>query len=138
MRLFKWTKANSVFLPEIDDEHRAIFGDTGELEQALLAGAPAFQVQEILHRLIADTEDHFAHEEKLMREARYPSFEWHKQQHDTVRKRMRLSAPLLEDGNAQAGREFVEFLRHWLHDHTAVPDRMLGAFLRNRQRSDAA
>ena len=138
MRLFKWSKSNAVFVPDLDDEHRTIFQATAELQQALRDGAPLFQVQEILHRLIACTEDHFAHEEKLMRSARYLSFAWHKQQHDTARKRLRLHVPLIEKGDAEAGTALVEFLTHWLHDHTCVTDRMMGDFLRNQQRTHIA
>ena len=134
MRFFRWKKSNTVFVPAIDDEHRAIFQATGELQEALHTRAPLFKVQEILHRLIASTEDHFAHEEKLMRGARYLSFDWHRQQHETVRKRLRLYAPLIEQGDVQAGNELVGFLTNWLEDHTAVTDRMLGAYLRNQER----
>jgi hemerythrin-like metal-binding protein len=135
MRLFKWKNSNSVFVPDIDHEHRTIFEATGELQRALRDNRPLFQIQEILHRLIACTEDHFAHEEKLMRSSRYLSFEWHKQQHDTVRKRMRQYVPLIEGGDAEAGTALIEFLTGWLNDHTAVADRMMGAFLRNQQRT---
>jgi len=135
MRLFHWSKSNAVFVPAIDDEHRTIFQATGELQHALHSRAPVFQVQEILHRLIALAEDHFSHEEKLMRGSRYLSFDWHRQQHDTARKRLRLYAPLIEGGDREAGHELVEFLTRWLEDHTAVTDRMMGAFLRNQERT---
>lgn len=138
MRLFKWTKSNAVFVSDLDDEHRTIFDATGELQQAFGVGAPLFQVQEILHRLTSCLEDHLAHEEKLMRSARYSSFDWHKQQHNTVRSRIRQYAPLIENGDAAAGAALVDFLTHWLHDHTAVTDRMMGAYLRNQQRTHIA
>ena len=135
MRLFRWRKSNTVFVPAIDDEHKMIFQAAGELQQALDTGAPLFEVQEILHRLIASTEDHFAHEEELMRGAQYGSLAWHRQQHDAVRKRLRQFAPLIEQGDTAAGHELVEFFTHWLDDHTAVTDRMLGAHLRNQERA---
>lgn len=138
MRLLKWSKSNAVFVPALDEEHRTIFQATSELQQALRSGAPSFQVQEILHRLIASTEDHFAHEEKLMRSSRYLSFDWHKQQHDAARKRLRRYAPLIEKGDQEAGNELVEFLTNWLDDHTAVTDRMMGAYLRNQERAHIA
>jgi len=119
----------------MDDEHRTIFQATGELQNALHNDAPLFEVQEILHRLISIVEDHFAHEEKLMRGAHYASFDWHRQQHNTARKRLRRYAPLIEAGDHQAGTELTEFLTGWLEDHTSVTDRMLGAHLRNQERS---
>jgi hemerythrin-like metal-binding protein len=138
MRSFKWSKSNAVYLAPIDDEHRTIFEATGELQQALQRRAPLFQVQEILHRLIACTEDHFAHEEKLMRATRYLSFDWHKGQHDTARKRLREYVPLIEVGDVDAGTALVNFLTRWLDDHTAVTDRMMGAYLRNQDRERIA
>jgi len=138
MRLFKWNKSHAVFVPEIDNEHRAIFQAAAELQQAIQSGAPLFQVQEILHRLIAGTEDHFTHEEQLMQAERYLSFDWHKQQHDTVRKRLRQYVPLIEAGDPEAGTALIEFLSHWLRDHTSLTDRMMGAFLRNQQRAHAS
>ncbi len=135
MRPFHWSKSNAVFVPAIDDEHQAIFQATGELQNALHNRARLFQVQEILHRLIAATEDHFAHEEKLMRGSRYLSFDWHRQQHDTARKHMKQYRQLIEKGDRQEGLELVEFLTRWLEDHTKVSDRMMGAHLRNQERT---
>ena len=134
MRRFRWSKSNDVFLPEIDGEHQEIYRDVDELQKALASHAPLFQIHKILHRLIACTEDHFAHEERLMSDRHYESFAWHKQQHDTARLRMKQYAPRIEEGDAEAGRSLVEFLCKWLRDHTSLTDRMMGAFLRNQQR----
>ncbi len=138
MRPFKWTKANACFVPKIDDEHRAIYHDADELQRSLTAAAPEFEILEILHRLIATTEDHLLYEEGLMRSTRYEAYDWHRQQHDTLRKRLRQFVPLIEDGDRQAALTLVEFLSKWLKDHTALADRMLGAHLRNQDRLHAA
>jgi hemerythrin len=135
MRLFHWTQSNAVFLPAIDEEHQEIYSIAGELQTALDAKAPVFHVREVLHRLIAATEDHFAHEEHLMRQSRYAAFGWHKQQHNTARRRMRDLAPFIEKGDTAAGETLLEFLSKWLHDHTSLTDRMMSAFLRNQQRA---
>lgn len=135
MRFLKWSKSHAVFVPDLDTEHKVIFQAAGELAQALSSAAPLFQIQEILHRLVACTEDHFAHEERLMRSGHYESFAWHKHQHDTARKRMREFVPLVENGDAEAGTTLINFLSSWLRDHTGLTDRMMGAFLRNQQRA---
>ena len=105
------------------------------LFRSLHSDAPLLQVQEILHRLMSCVEDHLAHEEKLMRNSRYPSFDWHRRQHNTARRRLGQYAPLIEAGDRQAGAELTEFLARWLEDHTSVTDRMLGAHLRNQERA---
>src|ERR1017187_6028407 len=84
------------------------------------------------------TEDHLLHEEGLMRSTRYDAYDWHRQQHDTLRKRLRQFVPLIEDGDRQAALTLIEFLSKWLKDHTALADRMLGAHLRNQDRQHAA
>ena len=138
MRPFKWSKANACFVPEIDDEHRVIYREADELQRSLTAAAPEFEILEILHRLIATTEDHLLHEEGLMRSTRYDAYDWHRQQHDTLRKRLRLFVPQVEDGDRQAALALIQFLSKWLKDHTALADRMLGAHLRNQDRLHAA
>ena len=132
MSSLKWSLSHAVFVPEIDDEHKEIFEALAKLEQALDTASPLPQIQELTQRLVARAEEHFAHEERLMRAARYESLRWHKQQHDGVRKRARQFAPLIEDGDVEAGRTLVEYLKSWLRDHTRLADRMMGAFLRNQ------
>ena len=74
-------------------------------------------------------EEHFRHEERIMRAMHYTAFAWHKSQHDAVRKRARQwraawkKAILRPPGN-------LKFLAAWLRDHE-VADRMMGAYLRN-------
>ena len=69
-----------------------------------------------------------------MRAARYGSLRWHKLQHDTASKRVSQFVLRIEQGDATAGFELVEYLTSWLHNHTRLADRMMGAFLRNQQR----
>lgn len=138
MQLFKWTKAHSVFVPEFDEEHKAISRAAAEFTEAVRGKAPLFQVQEILHRLIAEIEDHLAHEERIMRAQRYPLFEWHHQQHETARKRVRRFAPGAEAGDPEASEALIAFLSQWLKEHLGLADRMLGAFVRNHERAHAA
>src|SRR4051812_9778120 len=103
MAVLKWTKSREVFVAEIDDEHRAIYDAAAGLQVSLAANAPLYQIQEHLHRLLACTEEHFAHEEHLMKASHYESFDWHKQQHITARKKMKEFAPLIEQGDQAAG-----------------------------------
>ena len=47
----------------------------------------------MLVNLIASTEAHFKHEERIMHAAHYASLAWHKKQHDAVRWRVRWLGP---------------------------------------------
>jgi hemerythrin len=122
-----------VFVTEIDDEHKEIFAALSELKaEAAAGGSPA--VSKLVQRLISSVAEHFAHEERLMRAARYTSIRWHKSSHDHALRRVRQFAERMEQGDSAAVPGLVEYLTAWLHDHTRLADRMLGAFLRNHQR----
>jgi hemerythrin-like metal-binding protein len=126
---------HAVFIPEIDAEHKNIFRLADELHQAVVGGAPADQAQAILRELIASGEDHFAHEERLMRSTHYPALAWHKAQHDTVRKRVKEFAPRIEGGEGQAALLLLEFFSGWLRDHVRLADCMMAAHVRNYERA---
>jgi hypothetical protein len=70
-----------------------------------------------------------------MQSTAYPSFAWHKQQHETARRRLKLFVPLIQGGETEAIELFFEFLSGWLEDHTTVTDRMMGAYVRNYERA---
>jgi hemerythrin len=131
MRSLKWSISHAVFVTEIDDEHKEIFEALSDFQNV---SAGRGEVRGALQRLTSRIADHFAHEERLMRAARYGSLRWHKQRHDAARRRVEGLVLQIEAGDAKAGAELVEYLTSWLHDHTRVADRMMGAALRNHRR----
>jgi hemerythrin len=134
MRALKWSTSHAVFVTEVDDEHREIFEAVSKLQKALSISGPFPEIHKLTQNLIACIVEHFAHEERLMRAARYGSMGWHKQQHDNACRRGRQFVARIERGDIDAGIELVGYLTSWLRDHTRLADRMMGAFLRNQQR----
>ncbi|HEX3746810.1 MAG TPA: hemerythrin family protein [Bryobacteraceae bacterium] len=126
----KWSVSHAVFVPDIDDEHQEIFAAVADLKSVLAAHGDAVASMKHLTSYIVD---HFAHEERLMRAARYQSLRWHKQQHEGARRRIAQFAALIESGDRDAGPALVEYLTAWLTAHTRLADRMMGSFLRNRR-----
>src|SRR5450432_3186914 len=98
MSLFTWSSAHSVYLPEIDAEHRAIYRLGNELHKALLAGAEPAQLKPVLVNLLESAEQHFRHEERLMGAMHYTALAWHKRQHDTARKKAKALSRRVEAG----------------------------------------
>jgi hemerythrin-like metal-binding protein len=138
MRRFTWSSENEVYLAQIDAEHREMFRIADGLEHAIEKAAPAAELHQHLQALAAHAEEHFSHEEWLMQSSAYPSYAWHKQQHETARKRFKLFFPLIEKGEAEAADLFLEFFAGWLQDHTTLTDRMMAAHVRNFERVHAA
>jgi len=131
MGLFKWSNACSVYLPEIDAEHRAIYRLANEFHKAILAGQDRDRLKELMAGLLEAEEQHFRHEERLMKAMHYSGAQWHKKQHDTARKQSKELAKRIEAGDAEAAVDVLKFLAQWLSDHITVADRMMGATLRN-------
>ncbi len=130
----KWSTSHAVFVAEIDDEHREIFEAVSNLQLVLSSGGRLPEVRKLTQRLSACILAHFAHEERLMRAARYGSILWHKKQHDNARRRLVRFVLQIEQGDTKAGLALIEYLTSWLRDHTRLADRMMGAFLRNQRR----
>ena len=131
MSLFKWSRAHSVYLPEIDAEHRELFRLGEELQKGLTAGTDLARLRPILVNLIESIEGHFKHEERIMKAAHYSTLAWHKKQHDAVRLRVRRLAKRINAGQLGAAWELLGFLDSWLKTHSSVADRMMGAYIRN-------
>ncbi|MGA3099452.1 MAG: hemerythrin family protein [Bryobacteraceae bacterium] len=135
MLRLEWSASHAVFVAEMDDEHVEIFQSLSALQTSLATEAPPSTILKHCLALATQVEGHFAHEERLMRAARYDSFRWHKRSHDHARRRVGQFISRLEEGESDAGPTLVEYLISWLRDHTRLADMMLGAFLRNHRRS---
>ena len=138
MRHFQWSSAHSVYLPEIDAEHRELFRLGKEVQQGLDSGTDLANLRPTLANLLHSIESHFKHEERLMQASHYSAFAWHKKQHDAVRWRVRRLARRIQAGNVDAARELLAFLGEWLNTHAQVSDRMMGAYIRNFLRFNTA
>src|SRR5579872_1738522 len=117
MRHIAWSAENEVFIAQIDAEHRDLFQVAEDFERAVEEKAPPSEWGKRLDTLVTHITDHFQHEEWLMQSVRYPSYGWHRQQHETARRRLKLFVPLVEEGNEEAANALFEFLAGWLNDH---------------------
>lgn len=135
MRSLKWNSSHAVFITEIDDEHKAILDAVAELQAVLSKSPSARDLNDLSRRLAVRIEDHFAHEERLMRAARYGLLSWHTRCHDAARKRVARLVRRVGRGDPGAGAALIRYVTEWLHVHTRLQDRMLGAFLRNQRRT---
>src|SRR4249919_2973110 len=101
MGALEWSTSNVVFVTEIDDEHQEIFEALAECRKVVTAGELR-EIRRATEQLANRIEAHFAHEERLMRAARYGSLRWHKQRHDGARKRVQAFVRRIERKDPQA------------------------------------
>ena len=133
-----WTEENSVFVPEMDEEHEALFHLLEELRRAALAGDTLEQLERQLGRLTTRAASHFQHEERLMRASRYTALAWHERQHQTGRAKLAALTGSIRGHGPAPVLEALEALATWILDHVSVADHMLGSHLRNYDREQQA
>jgi hemerythrin len=138
MRSTKKATAHAIFVPTLDAEHAKVLAFLGELNQVIAMGGEPVRVHAVLRSLLAYVGTHFKHEEQMMRSSAYSAYEWHKQQHEAAKRRAKTYADRVDGGDEAALPELMDFLISWLQDHTAVHDRMMGAYLRNFERAHSA
>lgn len=130
----EWSNEDYVFSPPLDSDHQKLLEQMERVRRALEPGGAAHEPGLDLWRLSRMLSIHFASEERLMQECRYPAIRWHKRQHQTGRNRMgRLVEAAHVDGGQRMDNLFEKFVA-WFRDHIHLADRMFAAHLRNDQR----
>ncbi len=110
-----------------------------ELRETLLAvlakqGSPA-EVDALLDRLLAHTRDHFAEENRLMQEVRFPPYPMHKGEHDRVLADMeaRISR-WKQERDATTLADWLEVgLVDWFVGHVSTMDFVTARYVKNAQ-----
>jgi len=125
MTLLKWTKEFSVGIEEVDGEHKELIEMINGLHDVMQVGADYVQVVELLGEIYSQIAAHFAHEEKIMRNARYPLYEEHREDHETLLDDLREIMDEVEaDGSFDAAALSGD-LNRWFIDHFHTHDARL-------------
>ena len=95
------------------------------LHDVMQVGADYVQVVELLGQIYSRIAEHFAHEEKIMRNARYPLYEEHKEDHELLLDDLREIMDEVEaDGSFDAPALSAD-LNRWFSDHFHTHDAKL-------------
>ena len=126
-----WDSSLDLGHAEIDAQHREIFRRFGALVEAMEGGRPA-EIGLLLGFLGEYAVNHFAEEEKVMADVRYPGAGVHAAAHARfVREYRDLRALYEENGGPRAvlvrARTWID---DWLHAHIMGVDQSLARFLR--------
>ena len=114
---------------EIENEHRALLRVAEDLRNEITKGMETKRLDSVFARLTSYARFHFENEEALMRRTRYPGYEEHRREHDTFVARVASLEGLFEIGEAKVPEALEEFLRTWLEQHMAGPDRRLAEYI---------
>lgn len=128
--LFRWTTDYAVGIPEIDEEHRRLFGLAENLHKAMLEGKGTAVLANLHGELLDYTGSHFAHEEQLMQGIGYPGHRQHCQEHENLRSRVLAIQDRLASGEITMTIEVMQFLMTWLDRHITISDCRIGSYMK--------
>lgn len=123
MSFMAWEDRFSVGVASIDTQHKKLIDLINELHDARLKGKSGEALTHIFGELATYTVDHFAHEEKLFDQTKYPATATHKAEHDALRTKVRELQAAMEGQKFPFTMELMDFLREWLQKHILGSDK---------------
>ena len=128
MTQVQWSPNLSVGNDEIDADHEKLIGLLNGLMADIEKGSGHEVIRTGLEQLMAETQNHFRHEERIMLQASYPELAYHQRLHESLMQEIREFHSSLESGS-DIGPEVTEFLKNWLISHIMESDNQLGGYL---------
>ena len=125
MSLLQWRDEFSVGIAEVDHEHRELIELINDLQQDLKTGSDTRKIIRSLGEIFAQISSHFALEEKMMRETRYPAYAEHKEDHETLLDDLRDIMDDVQDDGILDQVQLTDDLDRWFSDHFRTHDAKL-------------
>lgn len=129
---FRWTEKYAVNVATLDNQHRGLFSTVNELNEALAAGRGAEAAEPVLQRLVDYALTHFAAEETLMEEHKFPGLQRHRMEHEAFAKKVTHFIEDYRAGKAGVPVALMFFLQTWLKQHILATDKEYSAHLNGR------
>ncbi len=128
-----WNPSLDLGIPWIDAQHRELFHRVARFESAVREGEPGYRLEELFAFLAEYALEHFAAEEKFMREVGYPRLAEHVEAHREFSRQFSLLVPRwsTEGETPELLAALQGFLDTWLTAHVGTTDQLIGEFVRN-------
>jgi hemerythrin len=132
-----WKPSLELGVAEIDAQHKALFEVAGRFSAAVEARESVAVLEELFAFLAEYALDHFAAEERLMREVGYPELAQHIQEHTLFKRQLASLVPQWSSEGASPAvlMALRGFLELWLTEHVTTSDQRIGDYVRNSQLS---
>ncbi len=122
---------------QIDQQHQQLFTIVNSLHDAIVVGADAEILRDILEKLASNTINHFQLEDELMIAANYPGYDRHKQIHNNLTTKVTSLIDNLHNHDYEITPDITQFLTEWITHHIKGEDRNLMQFLQSRNQNPA-
>jgi len=125
-----WNSSYSVGIRSIDEQHQRLFEYINHLYQLVVSG-DSLQVPKLLNDLAEYTVFHFAHEEKIFDQTRYPQTPRHKELHKALLGQVTQVLEKFKAGEAEVDFKLLNFLKNWLNVHIKKEDMAYSSHLKS-------
>jgi hemerythrin-like metal-binding protein len=120
--MITWTEEFITGIESIDDQHRQLVDLVNKFEEASRKGRGSRVMSDILNDLVGYTQEHFAHEERIMAESGFPATREHTARHrQLLQKVERFQYEFEKEGKRVTG-EVRDLLRYWISSHILQDD----------------
>jgi hemerythrin len=126
--LIEWREEYALGIPDVDYEHRQLITLINDLHASLVGGAGKDEVAAFLGEVHNRISAHFALEERVMRDMRYPLYQEHKADHERLLDEI---VEILDDyelGGDFNQESFTAKLDSWFSGHFRTHDAGLHRF----------
>ena len=131
----EWSSEYSVGIPEIDEQHKALFELIAKIHTAIHERKGSAACQTVLDELVDYTRIHFALEQSLMRMMGYPDYKAHCEHHRKLVEDVEAMQAKIRAGSASISFELLHFLRNWLAKHIIGEDIQYARFFLSRKQA---
>lgn len=132
MALITWHSIFSVGIDSIDRQHQQLFEIGNRLHESCQQRADRAVLCRIFDELFEYTGYHFAEEERLMQQIRYPDLARHRGYHEKLVALVRQYRVQMLAGVPNIETRALEFVKMWLTAHVLGTDREIGVYLAGR------
>ena len=122
-QLNQWHPNYSVFVKELDDQHKQFIDMLNELYDAYLQNAHKEKLDIIVKQLFEYSSIHFATEEKYFKEFGYEDAESHILEHETFFKEISTMFANYNQNKTLLSLKVINYLQDWLINHILNVDR---------------
>jgi hemerythrin len=129
MRWIPWDELLTTGHSVLDADHKILIALFGQLEDSVRKRRGNAVSSGLLAEIIEHAKTHFAQEEQLMAEYRYPMADRHAAEHVQLIKRAKTFKIKFDGGTPGSHIDLIHFPEDWLTFHILGADRDLGDFL---------
>lgn len=122
IREVNWDRGMSVGVVKIDHQHQRLLAMFNALSTAMTEGRGRDELGELLHGLAGYALTHFATEEQLLGQIKYPALAQHHARHQEFKGRVLEFSERLKGGDVLLTSAVLLYLRGWITGHILEED----------------